>query len=131
MEVVSDADASEKNVEEKLWRYRQAGVGELVRYDPEEATSPLRFWDLLDGDLVERALGDPEATRCDALGLYWCLVPDPHLGPTLRLARDRDGRDLLLTPAEAAGSATDAERAAKEVAQARVAELEAELAQRP
>jgi hypothetical protein len=76
----------------------------------------LRLWDILEGDLVERDPTDREARRCDALGLYWCVVEHPRLGPTLRLARDLEGQDVLPTPEEAA--------------LARVAELEAELARR-
>jgi Uma2 family endonuclease len=125
VEIVSDSDASERNVEQKLARYRQTGVPELVRFDRSEQARPLRIWDLVAGDLVERDSADPEFKRCDALGLYWHLPLDPDDGcPTLRLARDRDGGGLLLTGTE--GEAV--ERAAKEAALARVAELEAELA---
>jgi hypothetical protein len=123
VEIVSDTDASEKVVETKLARYRQAGIGELVRFDPAEPADPLRLWDLIDGDLVERDGSDPGFAVCDALGMYWCLHHEPLLGLTLRLARDRAGTELLLTHAEA-------ERAAKETALARVAELEAELARK-
>jgi len=120
VEVVSPADASDLSLEEKLARYRQAGVGEVVRYDCEAKEHPIRVWDLIDGDLVERDPADPEAMRCDALGYYWCVYQDPDLGPTLRLSRDRAGKDLVLTRAEA-------ERSEKEAALARIAELEAEL----
>ena len=112
-----------------LGRYRQAGIAELARFDSQEGV-PLRIWDLIDGDMVERHPDDPEFARCDALRLYWCIVPDPALGLTLRLARDRARTDLVLTPAEAEQAAKEAERASKEVALARVAELEAELARR-
>jgi len=44
---------------------------------------------------------------------------DPKLGPMLRLARDAEGRELLPTPTEA-----------RLAAEARVRELEAELARR-
>ncbi|HTQ06304.1 MAG TPA: Uma2 family endonuclease [Polyangiaceae bacterium] len=114
VEVVSNTDASDRNVDDKLARYRHTGVLELARFDPSERE--LRFWDRIDGDLVERDPSDPEARRCDALGLYWCVIEDAALGPTLRLARFPDGRELVLTEAEAA--------------LARVAELEAELARR-
>jgi Uma2 family endonuclease len=114
VEIVSDSDASERAVGDKLERYRQAGVGEVVRFDPEDPAKPLRLWDLFDGDLVERDPSGPEALRCDALSLYWCVRPDEKLGPTLRLARDPAGSDLVLTQEEAA--------------LARVAELEVALA---
>jgi hypothetical protein len=129
VEIVSDTDASEKVVETKLARYRQAGIGELVRFDPTEP-DPLRIWDWIEGDMVERDPTDPAFAACDALGLYWCLRQEPQLGLTLRLARDRAGADLLLTSAEAERAAKEAERAAKDAALARVAELEAELARR-
>ena len=116
VEIVSDTDRSDSALEATLERYRRAGIGELVRFDAEHGGSPLRLWDLFDGDLVERDLSDPNALLCDALALFWQVVPDLELGPTLRLARDTSGRDLVQTPEEAA--------------RARVAALEAELARR-
>jgi hypothetical protein len=137
VEIVSEWDKANSTTEEKLERYRAAGILEVVRFDPNGKEPRLRLWDLFDGDLVERDLSDPEARRCDALGFYWCIVDVPMLGATLRLARDRDGHDLLLTPAEAERAEKEAERAEKEAeraekeaALARVAELEAELARR-
>jgi Uma2 family endonuclease len=134
VEVVSPSDASDLRLEEKLERYRQAGVAEVVRYDHDAVEQPIRIWDLLDGDLVERDLSDPEGLRCDALGFYWCVYPDPELGATLRLTRDREGRDLVMTPGEAdraklvlEQAKVEAERSAKEAALTRIAELEAEL----
>ena len=56
---------------------------------------------------------------CDTLGLYWCVVHGPVLVRDLRLTRDAEGMDLVLTPEEE-----------REDALARVAELEAELARR-
>lgn len=113
VEIVSDSDRAPDELAEKLARYRQVGISELVRFDA-DAAEPLRLWDFIDGDLVEREMSDPEATRCDTLGFYWCVVRDPELGPTLRLARDREGERLVPTGEEAA--------------KARIAELEAELA---
>jgi hypothetical protein len=134
---VSDWDKANSTTEEKLERYAQAGIAEVVRFDPDGKEPRLRFWDLIESDLVERDLGDPEARHCDALGLYWCIVEDTVLGSTLRLSRDKEGRDLLLTPEEAARASADTERAAKEAeraqkqaALARIAELEAELAKK-
>jgi len=136
VEIASASDAAERELEAKLARYRQAGVLEVARFDP-GGSAPPRLWDLMDGDLVERDPSDPAFMRCDALGLYWCVVPDPELGATFRLAHDREGRELLLTgeeaeraAKEAERAAKEAERAAKEAALARVAELEAELAKR-
>jgi hypothetical protein len=115
VEIVSHSDERELALEEKLARYRQAGILEVVRFDPEDAEQPLRLWDLIDGDLVERELGAPEALFCDALGLYWCVVGDPELGPALRLAHDAMGESLLPTGEEAERAAKEAERTAKEV----------------
>jgi Uma2 family endonuclease len=130
VEVVSPPDASDLRLEEKLERYRQAGVTEVVRYDHDALERPLRIWDLIDGDLVERDLTDPEGLRCDALGFYWRVYPDPELGTTLRLTRDREGKQLVMTPAEADRARLAAEHAAKDAALARIAELEAELARK-
>ena len=106
-----------------------------MRFDPEARENPLRLWDLIDGDLVERDPLDPESRRCDALRLYWCVRSSATLGPTLRLARDAEGTDLLPTPEEAALAAKDAALADKDAALAdkdaalaRVRELEALLA---
>jgi Uma2 family endonuclease len=144
VEIVSDSDASELRFEEKLERYRRAGVAEVVRFDWDDAVRPIRIWDLLDGDMVERDLMDPEALRSDALGFYFVAFREPELGLTLRLARDRGGNELVLTGEEAALAAKDAALAAKDAALAaedaalaakdaalaRVAELEADLARR-
>jgi Uma2 family endonuclease len=130
VEVVSPSDAPVLRLDEELERYRQAGVAEVVRYDHAARERAIRIWDLVDGDLVERDLTDPEGLRCDALGFYWFVYPDPELGPTLRLARDREGKELVMTAAEAERVEADAERAAKEALLVRVAELEAELARK-
>jgi Uma2 family endonuclease len=112
VEITSASDESPRELEKKLERYRRAGILEVVRFDPEDAERPLRIWDLLEGDLVERDLAGPEALLCDALGLYWCVRLDPALGPALRLARDPAGTSLIPTAEE------------------RIAELEAELEKR-
>lgn len=135
--IVSESDAGEREIAEKLERYRQAGVREVVIFDPNRRDVALRCFDLFDGDLVERDPSDPEALRCDALGAYWCIVVDPELGRTLRLARGKDGADCLPTPEEAERAQKEAERAEKEAERAqkeallrRIEELEAELAKR-
>jgi hypothetical protein len=142
VEIVSGGDRWGPPFMEKLERYCQAGVREVVRYDWDDSKRPIRIWDRVDGDLVERELVDAEAFRCDSLGWYWCEREDPELGKVLRLARNRDGTDLVLTPAEAALAAKndalaekdaalaaqDAALAAKDAALARIAELEAALA---
>jgi Uma2 family endonuclease len=102
VEVVSDSDADEPALEEKLERYRAAGIGHLARFDPTDAQRPLRIWDHVGGDLVERDLSDPEGHWCAALGAYWVVAPSGELGSMLRLSRDAHGSDLLPLPEEAA-----------------------------
>lgn len=108
VEVVSDSDEGQPDWNEKLARYRAAGVGEVVRFDADDREHPIRIWDAVDGDLVERASKDPELRACEALGLWWTVVEHPAIGPMLRLARDREGRDLLPTPDEAEVEAREA-----------------------
>jgi len=126
VEIASASDAEDGPWAQKLDRYRRMGVGELVRFDADDRSSPLRIWDFLDGDLVERDSSAPGFSRCRALGAYFCVREDPKLGPMLRVARDDAGQDLLPTPEEA----RDVAERARAVAEARVRELEAELARR-
>lgn len=123
VEIVSESDEAEPDWNEKLERYRAAGFREVVRFDPDAQEQPLRVWDAVDGDLVERAPEDPDLRACEALGLWWVVVDAPEIGPMLRLARDRAGRDLLPTPDEAEASA----QAETERLRAEVAALRAEL----
>jgi Uma2 family endonuclease len=131
VEIISDSDESEPDWDEKLARYRAAGIDEVVRFDAEDDEHPVRIWDLVEGDLVERAADDPDLTFCEALGLWWVVVHDEALGPVLRLARDREGRDLLATPDEdSARAREDSARAREGEARAReeTERLQAELA---
>jgi Uma2 family endonuclease len=114
VEVVSESDEGEPDWNEKLARYRAAGIGEVVRFDAEDRERPIRIWDAVDGDLVERAPNDPDLRACEALGLWWTVVGHAAIGPMLRLARDREGRVLLPTPDEAEASAREAEASARE-----------------
>ncbi len=127
VEIVSDSDASLASWDVKLRRYQELGVRELVRFDPEEAPSlQLRIWDEVDGELVERT-EKKERHLCRGLSLYWVVVPTRSFPAALRLARDAEGRDLVLTPEEAADRAREAADRAREAAEQRVAELEAQL----
>ena len=123
VEIVSSSDASDRNWSAKLERYRHSGVRELVRFDPEDDDHPLRLWDRVEHDFVERELGSARTHPSDTLGLYWCVIPDARLGRTLRLSRDEAGSDLVLTLEERA-------QAERDRALARIAELEAELQKR-
>ncbi|MEZ4314264.1 MAG: hypothetical protein R3F14_40100 [Polyangiaceae bacterium] len=93
---------------QKMERYRASGIGEVVRFDPDNTEHPIRVWDHVDGDLVEREPAEDRVAECACLGLFWVAVPHPTLRQMLRLARDRAGKDLLPTPAEAAEEARDA-----------------------
>lgn len=126
VEIVSQFDAGEAEWRKKLVRYRKAGIGEVVRFDPDDAVRPLRLWDRLEGDLVERELDGENALLCDTLGLYWCVRNDAELGPVLRLSLDAFGETLVPTAVER----EQAGNAALVKERARVAELEAELRRR-
>ena len=141
VEIVSDSDASSASWDAKLLRYQELGVRELVRFDPDEVPErQVRIWDQIDGELVERT-GKKDRHLCRGLALYWVVVPMRGLPAALRLARDAEGRDLVLTPEEAEGRAREAEARAREAearareaearareaAEQRVAELEAQL----
>jgi hypothetical protein len=138
VEIVSDSDEGAPEWKGKIDRYHAAGFREVVRFNPKDKKHPLRVWDRVDGDLVERAPDDPELRCCETLGLWWTVVAHPSFGPMLRLARDREGKDLLPTPEEAEAKAREeSARAREESAKAReenerlaaeVAALRAELA---
>ncbi len=120
VEVVSDSDEGDEDWGQKLERYRAAGVAEVVRFDPDDGERPIRVWDHVAGDLVEREPPDDGAAECACLGLFWVALPHPAFGRILRLARDRAGRDLLPTPEEAQARARQEEaRARQEEARAR------------
>jgi hypothetical protein len=145
VEIISASDASDRPWDSKLDRYRRLGVRELLRFDADDAERPLRIWDHVDGDLVERDPADPSFTRCDALEAYWCVGKDRYGERTLRLSRDVGGTSLYPTSEEAiaraaeatqreadatqrAAEATQREVEARKLADLRVRELEAELA---
>jgi hypothetical protein len=124
VEIASASDAAEGPWESKLERFRRLGAREIVRFDPDDGARPLRIWDSADGDVVERDPADPAFSRCDTLDLYFCIQPHAALGSMLRLARDPGAKDVLPTPEES----RQREAQARQVAERRVAELEAELA---
>jgi len=114
VEVISGSDERDRDWAAKLDRYRHLGVEELVQFDPESTTDPIRIWDAVEGDLVQRS--DETFKRSKALSAFWVVVSDPVFGPTIRLSHDPDGQSLYPTPAERA--------------ERRVEELEAELRRR-
>jgi Uma2 family endonuclease len=120
VEIVSPSEDDGTTWEEKLARYHQLGVEELVRFDPEASEGRrLRVWDRVEGDLVEREIGG-DRTPCLTLGLAWTVRAIP--APTgelvgLRLVDD-EGR-LLLTQEETEAARADAEAEARANAEAR------------
>jgi len=152
-EVLSPSDTPERwTFEEKVHRYRTLGVRELVTFHVDApAGERLRVWDRLEHDLVERVVVD-DRTPCVTLGLTLLVGPVEQYAVALRLARDPEGRDLVLTAEErlraeehekereaagrreeAAGRAAEAagrreEAAARRRAEERIAELEKQLA---
>jgi Uma2 family endonuclease len=118
VEILSQSDKRDRNLEEKVESYRRLGVRELVFFDSERDPPSLRVWEAVDGDLVERRTdGHLAQSRC--LPGTWVLVPDPESGALLRLSRDPEGKALFPTPDEL-----------RIAAEERVKELEAELRRR-
>jgi Uma2 family endonuclease len=100
VEIISKSDARDRPWEAKLVRYARLGVAEIVRFDGDDAAQPLRIWDRVDGDLVERDPEGPGFSRCDTLDAFWCVRAGALPGLELRLSRDEAGSDLFLTAEE-------------------------------
>ena len=115
VEIVSESDERARGWETKLERYRRLGVTELVRFDSVAALQPLRIWERIGEDLVERELSAPCAAS-RALPGFWLAVEQAGVGLALRLSHDAQGVQLFPSEAE------DAER--------RIQALEAELRRR-
>lgn len=140
VEIISDSDDRDADWETKLDKYERLGVLELVRFDPEDFTLPLRLWFRSENELVEQL---PDVQSRTTQG-YWRVVADRTLGQILRLSRDPGGEQLYLTPVEeeaVARAAAEQGKAAAEqgkaaaeqgkaAAEQRIRELEAELARR-
>ncbi len=129
VEVISPNEGDGVTWDEKFARYRELGVKELVRFDPEAPEGKrLRAWDLVRGDLVERVIGN-DRTPCLTLGLNWTVCPIPKQSVGLRLIDD-EGR-FLQTETEAAEARAEAEAKARAeeraAAEARIRELEEQL----
>jgi Uma2 family endonuclease len=117
VEVISDFGDRDRDWDKKQEGYRQCGILEVVRFDPDDQRQPLRIFDHIDGDLVERELEVGAQPSC--LGLHWVVIEHPAYVRMLRLSRDAAGKELLPTPRESAAELKAAER--------RIAELEALL----
>jgi Uma2 family endonuclease len=129
VEIVSESDEAERAWDEKLERYRRLGVSELVRFDPADADQPLRVWDLVTGELLERQLSERRA-HSRYLDGFWLAIDQPDTGLSLRLSLDERGERLFPTLAEQEAEGRRAEAEGRRIAEQRVLELEAELRQR-
>ncbi|WP_394845734.1 Uma2 family endonuclease [Pendulispora brunnea] len=128
VEIISPNEGDGIEWEEKLLRYHELGVRELIRFDPEDPPGArLRAWDRIKEDLVERQV-EGETTHCATLRLTWAVRPIKKWPVALRLL-DADG-NLVLNEAETEARAREAETRAREAAEARVRELEEELRRR-
>jgi Putative restriction endonuclease len=132
IEVLSPSDTREPlSFSDKLGRYASTGVLELIAFDVDApAGERLRGWDRMGDVLVERVVTG-ERTPCLTLGGMFVLAPAQDQPVALRLARDAEGEDLVLTALEQCEqerAAKEQERAAKEAALAEVARLRHELA---
>ena len=98
VEIVSEFDSSLASWEAKLERYQEAGIEEVVRFDPDgEPGRRLRIWDRIEGDLVER-LVEEDRSPCETLGLWWHVREAGELGSELLLCRDVAGECILPGP---------------------------------
>ncbi|MBV9946048.1 MAG: Uma2 family endonuclease [Myxococcales bacterium] len=119
VEIISPNEGDGIGWEEKLTRYHELGVQELVRFDPEGPPgSRLRAWDRVREDLVERRIVE-DRTPCLTLGLNWAVLPVAAEPVGLRLVDD-DGRLLeAQEEVEARGRAEEARARAAAEARAR------------
>jgi Uma2 family endonuclease len=117
IEIISPNEGDGIEWDEKLSRYAELGVEELLRFDPEEMPGRrLRAWDRVEGDFVERT-AEGDKTPCVALALHWAVVPVNGLPFGVRLIDD-EGR-LLATREEALDAARAAEAEGRVAAELR------------
>ena len=113
VELASKSDRLKLTWKQKLRRYTACGVKEIVRFDRKNSKQWLRVWDRVGKKLVERKSGVYE---CKTLELFWVIKVHAVYGPQLRLARDRQGDDLLPSPSERLSVATGAQLRAEQLA---------------
>ena len=123
-----------KDYEEAPGRYEEAGVDELVVFDPcwqERPGGAGVRWQVYRRE--GRAFGFIEKTNADRVRSEslscWLRVVGEGDVQRLRLGHGPEGEILFPTAEEAERAAKEKERAAKEAALARIAELEAQLAE--
>lgn len=111
VEILSPNEDAENDWSDKVARYFECGVSEVVRFDPAAAEGArLRVWDRIDDDLVERVVTF-DRTTCVTLNLGWVVTSVAEEPIGLRL--NRANGELVQT--------------AHEAAEARVRELEEDL----
>jgi Uma2 family endonuclease len=148
VEIVSDSDATPAAWAIKLASYRRLGVLELLRFDPDaDPGEALRVWYRQQGDLIERALDTQGVAPSAVLPITWAVAPADELPIALRIRAggvdaplvpthaetrrlDAEARRLETERAEAEARRAHDEATARRAAEARIAELEAELARR-
>lgn len=114
VEISSPSDTPEGPWRDRLERYAELGVQELVRFArTDRGGSLVSIWDRVDENLLEREVG-AHAEWSEVLGLWWVVAPHSVLGPSLRLARDPAGVGLLPTALERERRARAEERRALE-----------------
>lgn len=136
IEILSDSDDRRGAWEDKLERYHELGIRELVAFDADaDEGARLRIWDRIDDDLVERAI-DGDAAASTTLGAHF-VVGTIGGAVALRIADDRDGTRPWPTSSEVEARARETETRAREAAdraraeaEARIAALEEELRRR-
>jgi len=143
IEIISASDAPPLEWDKKLAKYQALGVAELMRFEA-GASAPLRAWDRLGGDLVERRLDRPRATsRVLALDLvvvdgtlrfeqHGVILPTPDERADAEFARATE--EAKRAAAESKRAAAESKRAAAErkraAAESKRATAEAERADR-
>ncbi len=121
VEIISPNEGDGVTWDEKLARYHEAGITELVRFDPEAREGArLRAWDRVEGDLVEREVV-ADTTPCQTLGLVWGVRSIKDAPVAVRLL-DAQGELVL--------DAREVETKGRMNAEARIRELEEELRRR-
>ncbi|WP_394825225.1 Uma2 family endonuclease [Pendulispora albinea] len=126
IEIISPTTTEKFDWEEKLVRYHELGIRELVRFDPDDPPgSRLRVWDLLEGDLVERRV-EGESTHCTLLRLTWAVRPVADLPEGGLRLLDANG-NVVLSALETEKAHVEVERLRAEAAEARIRQLEEEL----
>jgi Uma2 family endonuclease len=140
IEIRSRSDRADEPWETKLRQYHRLGILELVCFDWNHRSTPLRIWDRIEEDLVERDPSDPDFHHCDVLEAFWIVRRQAEGRTELRLSHDPQGiqlfptfdeeirdRDKLETALEEARSKGENEQRRREEAERELARLRAEF----